>query len=108
MAYVPRRDFERGGRGGEDGGYDGFMKAKGRRKSSQCSCYWFNISHLIPSRLPLARIIESLPVRKNHSLLIQFQTLRPLLPTLLPEFDFTSNVAVTSSSTPPPTRLCRQ
>lgn len=34
MAYAPRRDFDKGGgRGGEDGNYDVFMKAKGRRKS---------------------------------------------------------------------------
>lgn len=33
MAYAPRRDFDKGGaRGGEDGNYDVFMKAKGRRK----------------------------------------------------------------------------
>lgn len=41
MSYVPRRDFDKGGRGGgggareggrDDEGYDGFMKAKGRRQ----------------------------------------------------------------------------
>lgn len=44
MSYIPRRDFDKGGRGppggggggggggGEDGGFDGYMKAKGRRK----------------------------------------------------------------------------
>lgn len=32
MAYAPRRDFDKGARGGEEGGYDVFMKAKGRRK----------------------------------------------------------------------------
>lgn len=44
MSYIPRRDFDKGGRGppgggggGDDGGYDVFMKAKGRRKSSMCA-----------------------------------------------------------------------
>jgi hypothetical protein len=33
MAYAQRRDFDKGGgRVGEEGGYDGFVKAKGRRK----------------------------------------------------------------------------
>ena len=36
MAYAPRRDFDKGGgRGGEEGGYDAFVKAKGRRKFKQ-------------------------------------------------------------------------
>lgn len=38
MAYAPRRDFDKGGgRGGEEGGYDVFMKAKGRRKFKRLS-----------------------------------------------------------------------
>lgn len=42
MSYTPRRDFDKGGRGGgggEDGGYDVFMKAKGRRMYSSFPYY---------------------------------------------------------------------
>lgn len=50
MSYVPRRDFDKGGRGGggggprdggrDDEGYDGFMKAKGRRESIQLPSHY--------------------------------------------------------------------
>lgn len=50
MAYAPRRDFDKGGgRGGEDGGYDVFMKAKGRRPVTD---YGATVTHWMRQRLP--------------------------------------------------------
>ncbi|ROV99158.1 hypothetical protein VMCG_06657 [Cytospora schulzeri] len=58
MAYVPRRDFDRGGRGGgggggggggDEGGYDNFMKAKGRRPVTD---YGATVNHWMRHRLP--------------------------------------------------------
>lgn len=55
MAYAPRRDYDKGGRGGggEDGGYDTFMKAKGRRKFGWniclrlLHCFFFQLAKVL-------------------------------------------------------------